>query len=319
MEQIITNIEKVENMLKIGTFFKMYRINYNGLRIYVQEEPFMYYSGLTGALNAATFKGDPDSKRLDKWRTSMLDSFGEKNLNDYVNTTADFGTLLHMSLVTIKEKGCINWSEEKDMAYEYFINAFKTKSIEPDLKTIKKMVYEYQKHVASLMQFIYERVNEIYAIETPVKFEELKIATPIDLFCSCRQTPKGEFRNTVINLKTSSQISAHQMEQVACELTFWNSTYDVQAEYAAILRTKDWTECKNPTYDYKYIDAIECFYYFKKTWERLKICLNSESTYYPSPTSKSFNGVTKIGEIPIITTKTLQQEWLETMEGQKTE
>jgi hypothetical protein len=205
------------------------------------------------------------------------------------------------------------------MAYAYFINAFKSKGIEPDLKTIKKMVYEYQKHIASLMQFIYERVNEIYAIETPVKSDELKIATPVDLFCSCRQTPKDKFRNTVINLKTSTQISNHQMEQVACEFTFWNNTYDIQAECGAILRTKDWTEGKTPSFDYKYLDKDEALTYFKDAQKRLSLCLNSNSTYYPSPISKSFNGVTKIGEMPTISIKTLEQEWLETMEGQKTE
>jgi hypothetical protein len=311
----ITDIEKVENLLKIGTYNKMFRINFNGYRLYLQENPFSYYSGLTGALSASTFQGDQDSKRLNKWRLSMVDSFGQKNTDDFVQMTADFGTLLHMALVTIKEKGLINWNEEKDKANEYFLDAYKKKGIEPDFRTIKMIVYEYQKHVASLLQFVYERVHEIYAVETPAKWESLNIATPIDLFCSCRQTEKGPFANTTINLKTSSQINKHQIEQVACEMFMWNETYGMdiaaKANFTAIMRTKDWTEGKTPTFEYKYIDEEAALKLASSSSKRLKLCLESDSSYFPSPVNKSFDGITKIGEQPKIISKTLEQEWTE--------
>jgi hypothetical protein len=307
----ITDIEKIENLLKIGEYGKMFRVNYNGFRLYIQDEPFAYYSGLTGALSASTFKGDADSKRLDKWRNSMIDSFGQKNTENFVDMTADFGSLLHMSLVTIKEKGLIKWDEEKDRAYEYFVDAYIKKRLDPDYKTIKKIVYEYQKHVASLLQFIYERVQEIYAIETPAKNEALKIATPIDLFCLCKQTDTGEFNKTTINLKTSSQISQHQYEQVACELAMWNETYG-DAEFTAIMRTKDWTESKTPTYEYKYLNKDESEILYKQAFERMKLCLNSQASYFPSPVTKMFKGETKAGQQPVIISKTLEQEWIET-------
>lgn len=310
----IQEIEIIENLLKIGDYDKMFRINYNGQRIYVREEPFEFFSGLTGALSAATFKGDPDAKRLDGWRNSMIDSFGKKAAFDYVDMTADFGTLLHSALVTIKERGRISWSEEKERAYEYFERAYLKKRIEPDFKTIKKMAYEYQKHIASLLQFIHDRVHEIYAIEVPVRWERLKIATPIDLFCSCRQTDKGDFKKTTINLKTSTQISAHQYEQVSCEMTMWNETYNEAAENTAILRTKDWTEGKTPTYEYKYLSATDAAQLAKEAYSRLILCLNSGSSYFPNPLSKDFDGETKIGELPVIITKTLEQEWITTKE-----
>jgi len=306
----ITQVEVIENMLKIGNYIKMFRVNFNGQRLYLQEKPFQYYSGLTGALSAATFKGDQDSKRLTSWRNSMIDSFGQKNTDNYVDMTADFGTLLHMALVTIKEKGGIKWDEERSMAYNYFMEAYIKKGIEPDHKTIKKIIYEYQKHVASLLQFIYERVQEIYAIETPAKCESLKIATPIDLFCSCRQTEKGAFKNTTINLKTSSQISQHQMEQACFEMAMWNETYG-NAECTAIMRTKDWTEGKTPTFDYKYLSRDEAMMQFNYSFKRVELCLNSGASYYPNPVSKSFQGETKLGQQPVITSKTLEQEWIE--------
>jgi hypothetical protein len=137
----------------------------------------------------------------------------------------------------------------------------------------------------------------------------LKIATPIDLFCSCRQTEKGGFANTTINIKTSSQISNHQMEQIACEQYMWNNTYDDKADFTAIVRTKDWNEGKSPTYEYKYMDSEMAGKLAKMAYERLYLCLNSPASYFPNPVSRSFEGETKAGEMPIIVCKTLEQEW----------
>jgi len=304
----IQDIEVIENMLKIGNFNKMFRVNYNGCRLYVQPTPFAYYSGLTGALSAATFNGDTNNKRLKGWRENFIDSFGAKNADDYLSMTADFGSLLHLALVTIKENGCINWEEEKAKAMEYFINCYIVKRIEPNLKVIKQQVYDYQKHVASLMQFVYERVHEIYAIEVPAKWEALKIATPIDLFCSCRQTEKGEFKKTTINLKTSSQITKHHLEQVSCEFEMWNETYG-DAEFTAIMRTIDWREKSGPTFDYKYLNKEQATELSLNAKQRLKLCLQSDASYYYEPSNKTFTGVTKIGEKPIIIEKSLQEEW----------
>lgn len=312
---MIEKIELIENILKIGTYEKMYRINYNGLRVYVSENPFNYYSGLTGALSACTFKGDPSERRLKDWRESMIDSYGAKKADEYVEFTADFGTLLHTSLVTIKNKGGLNWNEEADNATEYFISAYNKKELEPNTKIIKKMVYEYQKHAASLMQFVFERVDEIYAIETIAKNDYLKIATPIDLVCSCRQTPKGEFEKTCINLKTSSQITEHHLEQVSCEFAMWKHTYE-ELENAAILRTKDWRESKTPTYDYKYIQAKEALQISNEAFIRMEMCLNSKASYYPEPTSRYFEGETKVGEQPTIIIRSLKEEW-ETIDANK--
>ena len=294
--------ELIENLLKVGRYNKMYRVNFNGLRLYVQEKPFAYYSGLTGALSACTFKGDPDERRLTGWRNSMIDSFGEKNAKDYVDMTAQFGTLLHAALVTIKNNGCINWDENRDQANDEFYKAGMT-----DLRTLKKMVFEYQKHVASLMQFVYERVERIDAIETPAKWEAFKIATPIDFFCSCRQTEKGKFYPTTINIKTASAINNHHFEQVACELAMWNETYSDKAEYAGILRTKDWT--KEPSYEFKSMQSDVAGILSDKAAAHLRLCLNSPASYYPSPEYKTFSGVTKIGDKPEIITRTLQNEW----------
>ncbi len=314
----ITNIEKVKNLLDIGKYLVMSRIDFNGLRLYIQDTPFAYYSGLTGALAACTFKGDPDARRIVKWRESMIENLGKDNADASLSLMGDFGTLTHTALVTIKNKGFINWNEEKDLAFGFFTQAYQHKGLTPDLRTINKMVYEYQKHVASLMQFVYEMVDQIWAIETPAKWDDLKIATPIDIFCNCRQTPKGEFKPTTVNIKTSSQISAHQFEQVACELDMWNQTYNSSVGYTAILRTKDWNESKVPTYEYKSLALADAKTYYEDAKQRLGLCLNSAASYYPNPVNMSFTGKTKIGEQPVIISKTIEEEWIDALQ-QKTE
>ena len=315
METSITNIEPVENLLKIGNYLKMWRVNFNGLRLYIQEEPFAYYSGLTGALDASQFKGDPNVKQLESWRDGMIDSFGEKALRDYVDFTATFGTLVHESLVTIKEKGGIDWGEEKDKSYERFLAAYQEKQLIPNLKVIKKMTYDHCKHAASLLQFVHDRVQEIYAIETAAKWESLKICTPIDMFCLCRATEKGEFKKETINIKTSSQISDHHLKQASCEFMMWNETYG-EAENTAILRTKNYTEGKIATYEHKYLNKQEAELIAKKAYRKLEVCFDDEATYYPFPINKSFDGFTKIGEQPIIVQRTLAEEWALAKENQ---
>jgi hypothetical protein len=310
---MIQDVEEIFDLTGSDKYQRLFRINHNGLRLYVKKDPFTYYSGLTGALSRATFKGDIGEKILNDWRSSMIDSFGKKQTDDYVRMTADFGTLLHQGLVTIKDNKEINWNEEKDRAESYFLELF-TKTGQPtDGGLIKQVSYEYMKHLSSMMQFIFERVDKIHAIEVPVIWEELKIATPIDLICSCRQTPKGDFKETVINVKTSKQITPKHFEQVACELTMHNQTYENhEAEYSGILRTTDWRESSGPTYDYKYIDLMEALELSGKAFKRLVLCLeDSRSTYYPNPTTKTFEGVTKLGEKPEVKIKSLNEDWLD--------
>ena len=91
----------------------------------------------------------------------------------------------------------------------------------------------------------------------------------------------------------------------------WNETYDNKAEFTAIMRSKDWTESKAPTFDYKGLNLDEATKLSEDAKRRLMLCLNSESSYLPYPINKSFIGETKIGQKPEIITKTLEDEWNE--------
>lgn len=308
---IIRDIEPIVDLLGNKHFKKLFRVNFKGFRLYIEPEPFQYYSGLTGALGSATFKGDPAEKRLKNWRESFIDSMGKDAADNYVDLTADFGTLLHMALVTIKEERQINWAEEKEKAEEYFINAYMKKGMEPDHYVINKMVYEYQKHVGSLMQFIYERVHSIHAIEVPATWEAMRIATPIDLVCDCRPTPKGEFVRTTINMKTSNQITPHHLIQASCELMMWNETYqNLEAENTAILRTMGkWREKSGPNFDFKYLNIDDAIKKAALSMDQLSLCLRTEASYLPEPRYRSFDGITKMGDQPVIKEYGIEEDW----------
>lgn len=317
---MINKIENVQNLKQSNDkFLILRRINFNGMRLYIQDEPFVYFSGLTGALDKSTFKGDPVDKRLQSWRESMIDTFGQKAQRDYVDMTAEFGTLVHEALVTIDKEGEIDWNEEKDKAAEVFYQYYVDKLIPPDTYVIRKMVYEYQKHVASMLQFVHERVTEIIAIETPAVWPELKIATPIDLICVARQTPKGDPIPCVINVKTSNQITDHHLTQVSLELAMWNRTYpNHQCQAAGILRTKDWREKSGPSYDYKYRTPEEAESQVQDKLKAMELCLKSDASYYPDPRYKKFVGKTKLGDSPEIVEVTIEQEYQESISEQAT-
>lgn len=318
---MITQKELIENLAKSGQYIVMNRINYNGYRLYVQEDPFCYYSGISKALKNSTFSGNRSKERLDNWRSGFIDSLGEKAVNDYVGMTADFGTLVHSALVTIKENGCLNNSEEYEKAENYFIESYKSKGLEPDKHIIPKMAYQYQKQALSMMQFIYDRVESIYAIETMCKSESLKIATPIDLVCSCRQTEKGSFEKTTINVKTSDNFNEEQVQQVSFERAMWNETYNEEVQFTALWKANNWKE-KNgvPTYSYKSIKPEESDEIYNKSYNRVLMCLNDpDSSYYPNPVSYKFSGTCKLGEKPELIMSTLEQEWVESKELEELE
>lgn len=324
-------IEEVSNLLKIGNFKRLFRVNYQGQRLYVDPEPFSYYSGLTGALSASRFQGDMGGKILGKWRDKMIENYGKSGLDNYVGMTAEFGSLVHTALVDIKNDGKVIWSEQREKAEAHFEQEYRKRFSVVDPSLIKQMAYEYQKHVASIMQFIYERVSEIHAIETPAVWQDLKIATPIDIVCDCRQTPKGDFYRSAINIKTSNQISNEHLEQVSVELAMWNETYgekpvvakedggtsymerqEMFCDYAGILRTKDWREDKAPTFEYKGLSREDTSDYVTEAHARMYLALLSKTaSYYPEPTSKLFVGETIPGQAPEVLVTTLEQDWSE--------
>lgn len=309
MNQYITEREEIKNLIQCDKFtsVKMNRIKFIEKRLYAIDDPFKVYSGLTGALDAATFKGNRGAKRLGKWRDKMRSELGAEGQEAYLNTMADFGTLCHECLVRIKENGGLNWNEEQDYAEQFFYGSAKRHGITPNANVIRSQVFEYCKAAASLLQFVHDNVIEIYGIETMCKSDELQIATPVDMVCRIKEK-KGE-RTVSLNIKTSEQFGAHHYEQVSVEMHLWNNTYpDFQVDATGLLRPKDWSQKKGlPTYEYELLDDPQTM--FENIRKRLLLCMaDAECSYINYPTELPvFDGITKAGESPKIVMKSLQE------------
>lgn len=315
MENLISEKQIINNLIVNG--FKtviLERIKFIEKRLYVMREPFKVYVGLTGSLDAATFKGDAESKRLGKWRDSMRRELGGQDMQEaFVNTMADFGTLVHESLVRIKENGKLDWKEEQEYAHKYFDNSCRMNGIIPNFNVIRRMIFDYCKAASSLMQFVYDNVVEMHSIEGMCLDDDLQIATPVDLVCKIK-TKKGDI-DVSLNIKTSEQFSDGHRRQVCIEKYLWNQTYpELQVAQTGLLRHKDWSMKKGlPTYELELIDLDTESKMLKGTLNRLRICRDDEnSTYLGYPTEVPvFVGSTKIGDAPKVEQRTLQQLFLE--------
>lgn len=300
--------ELIENLLTSSPIstITMSRITYRGSRMYVSKDPFKIYSGLTGALSCASFKGNEDVKRIDKWRDSMISHLGSIEAQEaYLNSMADFGTLVHECVLRIWEQKFLDWKQEQNFARSYFENSARKNGIMLNENVVDKQVFAYCKHAASLMQFFHDNVIDVYGIESMCKSDSLCIATPVDIVCKIK-----DGRNITLNIKTSSQISDHQREQVAMEMLLWNETYDkCFVDATGIIRPKDWRIDKVPTYELEILKPEEQKELAKNATNRLLLARDdSKSTYVNFPTSiHVFSGQTKLGDKPNIECLTLEQ------------
>lgn len=302
--------EIIKNLLTSSPFYgvTMHRVNYNGKRCYILPEPFGVYSGLTSALEASTFRGDMDSRRITKWREAQIEQFGsvEKH-SQHMDAMADFGTYLHMALVEI-------WNTQKfefnhDKAREWFMESDKENGIEHNELSMNMRIFEHHKAVCSLMQFVHDEISEILAIECMAYSDEYQIATPLDIIYKDK---KGVVCN--VNMKTSNQIGNHHKTQASIEKFMWNATYpNLQIEKTGIMRGKDWMITKVPTYELVFVNDYD---------ERLKNALRKMECVLSDPDSsyanfkketRVFTGTIKLGEAPKISIKTLQEAFEESM------
>lgn len=306
------NVELIQNLLK-GSVFKgenVKRINYLGRRAYVAETPFRVYSGLTSAMDSATFKGDMSARRLSTWKESMIEKFASiEKFDQFMDATADAGTALHEALVDIWNDQMYEFNEEK--AREMFMESDKKIGIEHDESLIRQRVLTYHKNVASLMQFVHDEMSDIIAIEVCAYSDEYKICTPLDIVYKDK---KGVM--CAVNMKTSKQISDHQIDQVSFEKYLWNTCYpDYKVEKTGVFRPQDWRLKKGvPTYELKFVsDADERVDLMQK---RFKACMADPNSTYANfdKTDTYFTGKIKLGEAPKIVTKTIEQAFVESQQ-----
>lgn len=307
---LISEREVIKNLISDFPTIPMERIKFIEKRLYVEYNPFRVYCGITGALEASTFKGDVEAKRLGKWRDAMRKELGSQERQEaYLQMMADFGTLTHQCLVRIKENGKLDWKEEQDYAFDYFNQSAIKNGITPNYNVTRKQVFDYCKAAAALLQFVYDNVVKIYSIEGMCKDDELELATPLDLVC--RVKDKKTEIDVSLNIKTSEQFSNSHRKQVALEKHLWNKTYpDLQVAKTGLLRGKDWSQKKGiPTYEWELLDEADEQNLLSNTLNRLRICKADENATYINYEREVpvFAGVTVAGESPKIEMKTLEQ------------
>jgi len=307
------NKELIANLLTKSDFrgVLMYRANFIGRRCYILPEPFTVFSGLTGAISASTFKGDVNERRLDSWRQMQVQTFGTVDKADAnLDSLAAFGTSVHEAIVEVWQEQSYNFDTER--MREYFMESDKKLGIPHSEGVVNQKVFEFHKAVASLMQFFHEEVQEVLAVECMSMLPEYFLATPIDLVCTLKNG-----KRVSLNIKTSSQINDHHLNQAAMEREMWNVTYpDYQVEQSGIIRPKDWKIDKVPTYDLKLMKADECDERVKKMKMKLFACLQDEDSTYTNfnKQTRIFEGKIKLGEAPKIVTKTIEQAFMESQE-----
>jgi hypothetical protein len=311
--------EEIKNLFQKGmTTIKMFRVNLFQKRLYMTDSPFKLYSGLTGALDVVKFKGNQEVKRVGKWRDMMIENLGGVQAQQsYLQSMADFGTLLHECIVRAWINRKLDWKEEQEYAEKYFHESAIENKIEPNIMVIRQQVFEYCKAAAALLTFLHEQVEELYAVEGMAKSEHLEIATPIDLFCLLK-----DGRTVTLNIKTSSQFSDGHREQCAMERMMWNVTYpNNQAMATGLIRPKDWSLKKGvPTYELEIIDHDTEKKLLDSAIARLMIAKTDEnSTYLNYPReNRFFNGVTRMGEAVRIEVQTLEAMFAEKQEKEAT-
>lgn len=305
------NVELIQNLLSNPKFRGnlMYRANFNSRRCYIQPEPFEVFSGLTSAISASTFKGEMGEKRLDSWRQKQVEIFGSVEKADAnLDSLADFGTKLHSAIVEIWENQSYDFSADK--AREMFMESDKALGIPHHEGVISQKVLEFHKGVASMMQFFYDEVSDVLAVETMATYPSLRLATPIDLICTLKNG-----KRVALNIKTSSAINEHHLNQAAMEYVMWNHSYgeDYPVEASGIIRPKSWKIDKTPTYDLKLMKPDECMERATKVKAKMMACMMDEDSTYANfnKQTRIFTGKIKLGEAPKIVTKTIEEAFIE--------
>jgi len=275
---------------------KIYRQEIAGMRHYRRESGRVYKS-LTTFLSAVM----PQNKFLQSWREEKAAEFGSRQAAaEYVQATADYGTILHIAVAEFCRTGVVDWSE--------FDGWVLRELQEMGLKngTLSAAHGEITKDFASIVQFFHEYQVKVIAVELPVWSDE-GVATLIDLVVEMNaknykatEPDKRQRIKAIINLKSGKKgFFEEHIFQLEGERRMFNETFSAAVGYEIEkvfnLAPNDWRT--SPTFDLKdqtaKADAIADEY-------TLLLQLAKKRGLLSTPTRQFvvFNGETKYGESP---------------------
>lgn len=231
---------------------KMFRVEIGAGRHYRLESGDTFKS-ITTFLDEVM----PPNKFLGTWRDHKIEELGSvEKMIDFVQSTADFGTALHMAIADFARNGFLDWNEFEFWATDYITQ------MSMSVKTSRSALSELTKDVASLIQFIAEYEVKVLAVEIPV-WSQNGYATLIDLVvemnakCYTEKTPPEKRQRIVcgINLKSGKKgfYDSHVFQLVGERAAFneaYSMTAGFQLVHVANLAPKNWTG-DTPTYSFK--------------------------------------------------------------------
>jgi hypothetical protein len=248
---------------------KIFRANAGGYRYYIDTTGKSFMS-VTSFLSAT----QPEGRHLKNFRSQMAAELGSSEaMESYVQSTADYGTALHIAVSDFVRNGKIDWLAFEDWAYMYISETVTTKR-----DIVYQAVIELVNDTAALLKFLFDYRCNVLAVELPVFYNVGTggIATCIDLVVEMDvkhydKTPVEQRKRhkAIINIKSGKKgFYETHLQQLALEREAYNDTYGsitgkIEAAYnvapndwktTPTYKLKDWTEQLDETYKLLYFD-----------------------------------------------------------------
>lgn len=241
--------------------YPIYRINVNGLRVYVKvfdDHSYMYGAGTTSILK----KVMPESIFLTKWQRDMSALYGANYTKWYLEHAANYGTYYHVLCGSLLRNESIDLSPDvffNEMEKFYFENGY---NYYEGLNWYHHANKNYKKDILSFIQWVQDYDIEPIAMEygfvTGLKldgdYDVAFYAGTIDLIC--RATIGGKRQIILVDLKTSKNFYDSHEAQLYLYAKAWNQedihnvVPGLRVEKIYNFAPKDWKKDK-PTYNFK--------------------------------------------------------------------
>lgn len=230
---------------------KVFRIQIGGLRHYRRGASGKIYKSLTTFLGQLQTKSE--GQFIENWRAEMAVELGSLGAADeYVESTANYGTALHICTADYCRNNGVNWAEFERWAIDYLIAAnFKN-------GTLNSAFNELTKDFAALLQFFHDYNVTVIAVELPAFLRE-GVATLLDLVVEMDakqytdKTPmeKRQRIKSIINIKSGKKgFFKEHLLQLEGERRMFNQTFGklvgYEIEHVFNLAPNNWLTV--PTY-----------------------------------------------------------------------
>lgn len=180
-----------------------------------------------------------NSKYLVDWREAMIEKLGKENTKKYVGSTADYGTMLHVLFGMFLKNGKITIFE-----IEEYITDFHNGKMDSDI--LRLQIRKMKKDMSCLVQYAYENIQTLLAIEIAVWDCNLRLATQIDIIVRDKSS-----KVISLNVKSGEKSYDTHAKQCAIESLLLKSTIpNLALDDYGTLHPKDYKKQK-PTYSFE--------------------------------------------------------------------